>query len=929
MGGKSKKQTIGYKYYLGQHHVLCHGPIDNVSRISVDERLAWAGVSAGGTISVSKPDLFGGDKREGGVSGLVDIAMGGPTQGQNSYLVSQLGADVPGYRGVVSAILRQCYLGNNPYLKPWRYRGQRVYLSQGGTEQWYKGKAGIGTAWDGPQAIYIALDVSASMSTVTGNGLTRLANAKLAIANLIDFIKNTLQQSEYSLDIIGVAWGGTATSQQYLNATPANLDSLKSWFNGRTTVSATDFQVAVAGAPAFFAAASASANRSVLFITDGEPNDPGTATTAASTLSGISGLTTYAFNIDLEDTSYTELLDNSPGDGVPVVDGSDPNSLLGSLAPTLGGVLDMNGAHIIRECLVDPDWGMGYQESDIDDVSFEAAADRIFSEGLGTSLLWDRQILIDDFIQEVVKHIDAALYVDRKTGKFTLKLIRDDYDPETLLVFDESNISKVSNPAKSTFGELVNSVTVNYWDARTGKDASVTITDPAMVQMQGAVINTTLQYPGFTTPRNATIAGQRDLRVLSSPFLSCTIYTDSTAKDLNIGDTFKFRWSRWQIDEMVMRVTGIAFGDSKSSQVRITCTQDVYSTPTVSVVTPGGSEWIDPSAPPSAATFQLAVEAPYYEIVQTLGQADADNKLASHPEIGYILAATSRAPSAINTRMWVDDGTGYVDTGTVDFSPYAELSATISKTQTSFILTNMDDQDEIEIGSHFQIDDELMRIDSIDTVTGDVTVGRGVLDTVPAEHSAGAAVLFWDLFAGFDPTEYVDGETVDVKVTAVSGAGEQTLASVPTISVELDQRAARPYPPGDFQINGESYAANPLYLGTVSVSWVHRDRLQQTSGTLIDHTSGSIGPEVGTVYRLRGYIDDVLDHEEDDISGTSASWSPSTQSENCRVEVHAKRDGIYSWQAPSHSFSNASSGPVLTEESDDRYTETGDQRYTE
>src|SRR3546814_1636805 len=38
VGGKSKKVTVGYKYYSGQHHVCCHGPIDYFSRILVDDR---------------------------------------------------------------------------------------------------------------------------------------------------------------------------------------------------------------------------------------------------------------------------------------------------------------------------------------------------------------------------------------------------------------------------------------------------------------------------------------------------------------------------------------------------------------------------------------------------------------------------------------------------------------------------------------------------------------------------------------------------------------------------------------------------------------------------------------------------------------------------------------------------------------------------
>lgn len=146
MGGKSKAQTVGYKYYLGMHLGLCHGPIDNISRLRCDDRDAWNGTNTGGTINVNAGDLFGGDKREGGVSGAIDVAMGGPAQGKNSYLVSKLGNLIPAYRGVVGLIFRQCYLGNNPYLKPWSARGQRIHLRQDGIAQWYDAKAEVSSS---------------------------------------------------------------------------------------------------------------------------------------------------------------------------------------------------------------------------------------------------------------------------------------------------------------------------------------------------------------------------------------------------------------------------------------------------------------------------------------------------------------------------------------------------------------------------------------------------------------------------------------------------------------------------------------------------------------------------------------------------------------------------------------------------------------
>lgn len=855
MGGKSKSVTVGYKHYLGEHMVLCHGPIDYVSRIRVDERIAWSGEENGGQINVQAAELFGGESREGGVSGLVDIEMGGSAQGQNSYLVSILGSDVPAYRGVVSAILRQCYLGNNPYLKKWDFRGSRIHVRQDGVSQWYDDVSEIvGIAPVAPTSTH-TINLSATANAATGPSGGLSVGVELTGLNATDVL--VIKPNLAGPNVAWSPWGSPSP-------VGGMSGSVYRWSVIRNGDSGNVVDMGVSGTYDGYTAARAA-------FMSARPNGQ-----------QLRGAGSYEFYIEDSPTG-----DNSGG-----------LSLTVEVYP--GASIDMNPAHIIRECLTDPDWGMGYADSDIDATSFEAAADTLYNEGLGMSLLWDRQNTIDSFIQEIVRHIDAALYVDRKTGKFVLKLIRADYDPEELIILDESNISKVTNPARATFGELVNSVTVNYWDANTGKDASLTVQDTALVQMQGAVINTTLQYPGFTYSTPAALAAQRDLRVLSAPFLSCTIYTDSTGKDLNIGDTFKFKWGRWQIEEMIMRVTGMAFGDGKTTQVRITCTQDVYSTPAVSVIVPGGTEWVDPSAPPGPFDHELAIEAPYLELVQTLGEGDTNSALAGNNSLGYVMGAAARPASAINGRMWTDSGGGYGDVGGFDFCPFAELDQDIGKTDATFDYTGGIDLSEVELGTWCQIDDELMRVDAIDTGAGTITVGRGVLDTVPEAHLQGAGIFFWDQYNTYDPTEYVEGEEIDVKLQPTSGAGVVDLAAVTPQTVEIVGRPYRPYPPGNLTVEGLSYSPGP-FSDELSIAWAHRDRLQQTSGTLADHFDGDIGPEEGTTYQLLGYVDDFLSHTEDDIAGTSTTWTPVTGG-TVRIEVRSKRGEFYSWQAANHEF---------------------------
>jgi len=143
--GSSKSATVGYRYYMGLHFGICHGPVDELQQINVGERAAWVGEqTASGTIGVNAPNLFGGDTREGGVYGSIDVMMGEPTQTQNGYLSTLLGAGIPAFRGIMSAVFNGGLVAsNNPYVKPWAFRVKRILQGWAGGTPWLSAKAPI------------------------------------------------------------------------------------------------------------------------------------------------------------------------------------------------------------------------------------------------------------------------------------------------------------------------------------------------------------------------------------------------------------------------------------------------------------------------------------------------------------------------------------------------------------------------------------------------------------------------------------------------------------------------------------------------------------------------------------------------------------------------------------------------------------------
>jgi len=812
--GGSKKQTIGYKYFLGMHAILTHGPVDKLIRLQFDKKDAWVGSVDDGSFNVSAPGLFGGEDLggQGGVSGAIDFMNGEETQGTNAYLVGQLGSRMPGFRGVTGLVFKHFYFGMSPYLKNFGARCQRIHRTTGGATQWYDEKAEVVLV--SPKGGIYQFPGTSAHQTPGYNS----SEATIELDDGESTMVSVLYGTAYSL------WASdsevTPGRKPWMCKLYVSKDGAApaTYVDGEYDTQAEAYQHA----------------RANPFILTG----PGT------------------FSIYLWDGD-TQAFNNRGGliFGVGVA-----------------GFGDMNPVHIIRECLTDGDWGMGYLAADVDDVSFKAAADTLYNEGLGMSLLWDKTKSIEDFIKDVCRHINATLYVSRTTGKFVLKLIRNDYVLDDLLELHPDDIDKVENYACKTTEELVNSVTVQYWDSATNTDASVTENDTALIQQLGSVINTTAQYPGFTNKDVATRIALRDLVSLSTPLISCVITVNQVAKNLNIGDAFKLFWPEFGTGYVVMRVAQMSLGNGRQNRIILTVTQDQFALPAQGTIAPPDPVWVDPQGPPAAATQRMVVEAPYYELIQRDTQVNVDALLADNPEAGMIVASAEKPTAgSVNADMQTDAGAGYALAATTDFSPAAYLTATLPRElgPSTVSVTPGRDFALMEAGGHIQVGNELCKINAVDIDAQTITLGRGVLDTVPDEHAAGDLLLAWDAFAGIDPTTYQLGESVDVKLQVRSGSGLLDLAAATADTVTLAGRAALPYPPGLVKIGGTAYPST--VSGTFTVTWAHRNRVTQAD-SLIDTTAASVTPAPNTRYGLRFLDDtDTLLVERQDIGPGTAS----------------------------------------------------------
>lgn len=810
MGGK-KKQTVGYRYFTGMHLSLCHGPIDKITKIKYGDKVAWQGESAGGQINIDAYELHGGDSGEGGIQGRVDVLMGEPTQARNDYLLRILGNTISAYRGVVSLVCRQLYWGTSPYIKPLSITAQRIFKAQDGAQQWYPEKAAIGAFYSSTGQTSVGIAWEYLTQPLSGTG---------------DYSGVGVDTSGWSLGYlpIGDQYNASANAAGF-RGTPAIVTPLdtKTWARGYIYVS----------------------EAQTVNLTGWMDN----------------GLTVWVNGV--------QEYDNYNANGVPISFSVDLQAGLNLIvirliddATTWGGdrafidlkwsltakTQDMNPAHIIRECISNSDGGMGYADADIDAASFTAAADALHAEGFGLSFLWEQDGQIEEFVRDVQTHIDARVYVHPHTGKWTLKLIRADYDAETLPVLGPDQIRYVEDYARPQFGELSNSVSVKYWDAATQQEASLSVDDPAMIQMQGAVIPASYDYPGVTNADLAARLARRDLRAVSSQLLSATIYCNRAAASLLPGDPFKFDWPQLHAEPIICRVGKIELGSPEKGEVKITLVEDVFGLASSGIVRDDGGGWDDPAAVQIGASTALLLEAPYYELVQRYGESRTNSLLTETPEAGMLLLTGTRPAGAVNAIGYV---AGDEMREMVDFSPSGSLAVACSYDDLVISIAWAGDVPPAT-GSHIQVGDECMRFDGLDS-NGRSLVGRGVLDTVPAAHAYGAACWGWDAFAVTDEVERAEGENVSAQIVprGTSSVGPFSTA----VDIDFAARAIRPYPPGKLRINAAAYPE--AFVGELTTSWAHRDRLLQTAA-LVDTEQASIGPEPGTTYTLRIYGDDVV-----------------------------------------------------------------------
>lgn len=575
----------------------------------------------------------------------------------------------------------------------------------------------------------------------------------------------------------------------------------------------------------------------------------------------------------------------------------------------------MNPAHILYECQSNYEWGRGLSRTLIDDTTFRLAADTLFNENFGLCIRWNRQDTLESFMQLILDHIGGAMYVSKVTGKLSLRLIRKDYDFDTLPIFDtDSGLLSIQEATNASPANLVNEVVVTYHNPIMDEDQQVRSHNLAQIQNQGCLNSNTIEYLGIPTGKLAMQVAQRDLRAASTNVRRFTVICDRRAWNVQPGDVLKVRDPKQRgLTEVVIRVGTVEDGTLPDGKIKVVALQDqfAFQLNTFNQVEPPAG--YEPNLTPAIAR-RIVYEMPYVDLVQQLPDGELN---AVGPNDAFINSQAEKPTdmsAAYDMGIMAEGESGFDVRGNGDFGAFGSLASDIDYLSTQIVLSEMTDMwDDVQPGfvariakpvldgqrTQMEIAEEFVRIDAINGNV--ITVARGVLDTIPFRHQKSEMLWVTTYDGGTDWQKYAGNESIDIKILPWTlGGGRFPIEDAPIDHLDMDFRQIRPYPPGNVQHylaststlqrwyvpSALTYTANAGETpDTYTLTWAHRDRILQGDKP-VPHIDGDIGPEPGTSYTIRVFNQEgTLVRTESGINGTSWNWPYATAAADMNVEA--------------------------------------------
>lgn len=563
-----------------------------------------------------------------------------------------------------------------------------------------------------------------------------------------------------------------------------------------------------------------------------------------------------------------------------------------------------NPAHIIYECMVNTDWGMGENPAVIDKDSFEAAAHTLWTEGFGLNMKWSRQTEIGKFIGEVLSHIYGATFVNPLTGKHTIKLLRADYDVASLPVVDMSN-AVLTNFKRKAWGEITNEVIVTMTNMETGKEETVMAQDLAGIASQGGLTSTSKNYYGVGSRDLALRLAERDLAMMVNPIATCEAEVSQAFFKSVVNGLVVLSWPEYDIERIVFRISEINRGDDT---IKLSLYEDIFGLDYASYYDAGETDWQNPAEIPEPVSYYQIGTAPAFMTAAVLGKSDPSELTYPEAITNLVVAADSNDDISYDVVTYVADVNGTITRQNIGTRAYRSTfiltSPMVAAAQTLLPTLPGRRGAEPDVGQFVMFGtglDQNTEICTVQAITDDgFLLNRGVLDTAPRDWPAGTrAFVIPAANVAADPTDRATFEDVSYWLLSRTSLGVLPLESAPRFNATLSQRPYLPNRPADVKVNGVAFGTvNATGLTTIPVTWSNRNRTLE-SQQVFKWTDGDVAGEPGqtTTIVVRDTAGNVL-QQYDNLPGNEFNIPVNVLGQNpsIRVTALAKRNGMTSLQ---------------------------------
>lgn len=470
---------------------------------------------------------------------------------------------------------------------------------------------------------------------------------------------------------------------------------------------------------------------------------------------------------------------------------------------------DENPAEAIYEILMNENWGCNYEKDRIDIPSLVKLGAITEIEGLGVSCLINNIATAGSYINKILDHINGVCYDDPKTGKLTFKLLRDNFDEDTLPIFNTTNCESLEF-TRLDWSETSSAIQTTFTSADNKFDTStLTVSDIAnvLITKNYTEVNKDCQY--FTTAQNARTYAQTQLLSAAYPLAAVQIKCNRIAYDITVGDPIIVNWKPYGIVKQIFRVTDIDYASLTEEEISITAVEDVFSFGKVDYEYSDAPQWTTPIQKPKAFRCTKFMEMPY-EFTKSLdtyvycfnAQTSSDNtiqKVWRYQDAEYKNTTSSMQYSTGLKLVYGCDEVYGTDSGMV-CEALDEYSKSALQSKIDAIADDKDKYNSESSLNLIVIDDEICSYDDIKHLPDGnymfTNVIRGVYDTLPKKHTSDsiAYLLDYGLNVSNEKPACKSGETSEeqLEVTATTKDESEPFDSNKVTHLTTTRRGEQP-----------------------------------------------------------------------------------------------------------------------------------------